>query len=446
MLRQFLPMDQFTHDTPRTSFNRALGEFMLPSPSTPMTISVNDDRPSASMVFATEEDSAIRTLPYWPSRSANPMDDFEFRRRWLDGLTNSLNGTIYLHPDLVLPLGNPQGNPLVYTWRAETDADSGSPIASLAVLAARSRRIQPLPGIPWRVHLRERYLVGNQVAGENSIESMTPFVEGVRQLVRSGEADSVFFADLEVDSGLWNLLGGLKSDPDLAVFYPSRPQARWRLRFPENPTDYWKQFSRKNRETFRRRRKQLSQQWTCYREPAEVGTFLKKAEAVSQKSWQTQFRGLQVSADPEQQRHWERIAALGAMRSYILEHDGQPVAFELCIQWNGTFVGVETGYDLALARFSPGTVLILRMLEDLIAQDTPRLIDLGGGDYGYKQLFCNEQTFSGRVLLVRRAFKPLLAARLRSLVQMITELARSGLYRSKTLTRLARKWRHRGMS
>lgn len=416
---------------------------MFTSPSPPPAVPTTNARPRGSMVYATKEGSTIRTLPYEPARTASPMDDVEFRGRWLECLTNSKNGRLYLHPDLVLSADSLANPPLVYTWRPEPDSDPTGSFTSLAVLNARTRRMQPLPGIPWRVKLRERYLLAHQVAGDNSVEALTPFVDAIRKLLRSGETDSVFFDDLEVDSVLWKLLAQLKDDPQVAVFYLSRPQGRWLLRLPEKPNEYWQRFSRKHRASFRRELKRLSHECRCYREPSEVGAFLEKAEEVSRNTWQTRFLGLRVSAEPEQRQRWERIAELGGMRSYILEHEGKPVAFGLNLQWNGNFLGLETGYDQAYARFSPGKVLLLRTLEDLIAKDTPLKIDLGGGDYEYKQMFCNEQTFSGRVLLVRRAMKPLLAARLRYLVQTITEFARSAMHRSETLTRLVRKWRHR---
>ncbi len=288
-------------------------------------------------------------------------------------------------------------------------------------------------------------MLADQVLGDCSIEAMSPFVEAVCQVLRSGEADQVFFEDVEVGSPLWRLLAELNGARGIAVYYPFQPQARWRLRFPEKPEGLWDTFSTKCRDNFRKRLKKFSHQLRCYREPADVGEFLAKAREVSRKSWQTQHRGLRITGDGEQQRWMERIASLGAMRCYILEHEGSPAAFMQSVQWNGTFLGLETGYDRAFARFSPGTVLLLRMLEDLIARQTPRLLDFCWGDAGYKRLFSNEQKLSGRVLLVRRAIKPLLFARLRHIGQAIKTLARSVLRRSETLTRIVRKYRRSGI-
>jgi hypothetical protein len=410
----------------------------------PQTLDAGNAGTFASMVYVTRDRSAFRTLSFWPTMTVNPIDGAEFHRSWLDCLMHAPNGEIDLHPDFAIAENELCDPPLVYTRRVGSKSEPPS-FASLAVLGARNRHLPLLPGLPWRVSLRERYLLADQVAGDNSIEALSGFMEGVRQVLRTGVADWVYFDDVEVDSPLWKLLADSNHAPGVAVFYPSPPQARWRLRFPEKPEDVWTNFTNRTRENFRKRLKKFPHQLHCYRGESEVGTFLAKAHAVSLKSWQTQHMGLRISLDAEQQRRWERIARMGAMRSYILEHEGAPVAFMQSVQWKGTVLGIETGYDQAYAKFSPGTILLVRMLEDLLAKDTPRRLDFGWGDAEYKQMFSNERTVSGRVLLVRRAIKPLLVARLRDLGQTIARFVRAGVNRSNSLVCMIRKWKRRGV-
>lgn len=395
----------------------------------------------ASMVYATKDGSTFRTTSFWPERGVIATEDPTFHRRWLDCLLKSPNGCVHLHPDLTIPAGKDADAPLVYTRRTGLFSEA-APFTSLAVLGSRNRRINIVPKIPLRVSIRERYLMADQVLGENSTDALAPFLNAVCQVLRAGEADWIFFDDVEVGSPLWNRLAELDRAPGVAVFYPNAPQPRWRLRFPPKGEDIWKQFASRTRETFRRRLRKLSHQLRCYREPSEVGPFLEKAHEISRKSWQSKYLGLRITADDQQRQWWEQIAALGAMRSYILEHDGAPVAFELSTQWNGLFLGEETGFDQDYARYSPGTVMFLRMIEDLLEQDTPRLLDFTWGDAEYKETFSNERTLSGRVLLVRRAFKPMLAVRLRQLGQTMSRFVRAGLNWTPRLGRVLRKLRH----
>lgn len=137
----------------------------------------------------------------------------------------------------------------------------------------------------------------------------------------------------------------------------------------------------------------------------DVARFLQQADHVSERSWQAKRLGSRVADSPEARRSLERLAQLGAFRSYILEQRGRPIAFALCRQWNGKFDYQEIGYDVEFAEYSPGTILLYRLLEDLIAHDSPRLFDFDSGDAEYKRMFGNRQTMSGPIMLTRRAWK-----------------------------------------
>src|SRR5207253_9536540 len=101
-----------------------------------------------------------------------------------------------------------------------------------------------------------------------------------------------------------------------------------------------------------------------------VGVFLEKAHEISKHSWQTKRLGIRINSTLEQRNFLEFLASQGALRSYVLEQNGRPLAFELGVQWQGCFVLEETGYDSSYSSYSPGTVLLFRILQDLIARDT----------------------------------------------------------------------------
>src|SRR5262249_52303843 len=167
----------------------------------------------------------------------------------------------------------------------------------------------------------------------------------------------------------------------------------------------------------------------CYREKEEVPLFLDKAHQVSLRTWQSKRLGLRIENSPEVRKFWEGVASLGAMRSYVLEQDGRPLAFMLGIQWKGRFVSEEIGYDQDYAAFAPGKVLHFRLLDDLIARDTPALLDFGSGDNEYKRVFGNQQTMSGPALLVRRAWRPMAVAWLSRVRHRVGQRLRGGLLR-----------------
>ncbi len=108
--------------------------------------------------------------------------------------------------------------------------------------------------------------------------------------------------------------------------------------------------------------------------------------------------------------YFEFAASCGALRSYILEREGRPCAVMHGIQWKGCFSGGKFEYDAADAKYGPGKVLLFRVLEDCIAHDTPRFFDFGPGDYDFKHFFGNRHTYSGRVLVVRRSWWPMITS------------------------------------
>jgi hypothetical protein len=258
---------------------------------------------------------------------------------------------------------------------------------------------------------------------------LADFTGAVRRLLGSGDSDCLLFEDLGVGSPLWQALGTAGRGREAATFYRGKPQRHWWIRFPENGEQYWGQFSRKTRYNLRRAAKKLDHTLAPVTEASQVVDFLAKVHQVEQKTWQARRLRVRFKNSPRERRFWEGIASLGALRSYLLEQKGQPLAFVLGIQWNGCFIYYDIGYDAAYAQYSPGTVLLFRLLEDLIARTPPRLFDFGFGDADYKQLFGNHQTLSGSVLLVRRAWRPLATASLDRLRYGISQGLRAGISR-----------------
>jgi CelD/BcsL family acetyltransferase involved in cellulose biosynthesis len=156
---------------------------------------------------------------------------------------------------------------------------------------------------------------------------------------------------------------------------------------------------------------------------------LDKAHHISIYTWQSRRLGLRIKNSNGERDFLRRIAAAGAMRCYVLEQADKPLAFALGTQWKGRFHYRELGFDSAFAEYSPGTVLLHRLLEDLTEHDSPRLFDFGGGDADYKRQFAHRQTWSGPVLLVRRGLRPMTAIRLnqarRAMSRWVRDSARS---------------------
>lgn len=96
-------------------------------------------------------------------------------------------------------------------------------------------------------------------------------------------------------------------------------------------------------------------------------------------------------------RHGEfmgRIVRLMAGDNLVLaslELDGGPVAFLLGIRMGGALIDYIPAFDPALERYSPGHVLIMRLLQ-WMASHGYRVLDFSKGDEAYKRRWSNGET------------------------------------------------------
>jgi hypothetical protein len=364
-----------------------------------------------------------------------------FRQGWLDCLTNDPVGSIYLHPESALSADvNGRSVPVVYTcWAGERGEPEA--LASVAVLVAKKLGVRFLPGVPWKRRLRTLRVVGNQLLGDNDIDAATTFLDTLVQFLRSGRTSYIYFEDIDVASPMWQALENVAARGGAALFHPERRQPHWWIRFPENPEDYWQRFNAKSLRNIRREGRRFEHTVHCMTKAEDASSFLEQAHQVAVRHWQAKRGVLHIRNDDGERRLLEFFASLGALRCYLMEHGGQPVAFMLGFQWKGHFVPEEMGYDLTYAKYSPGTVLTLRIVEDLIARDTPQYVDFGYGHAEYKRLFCNWQTESGPVLLVRKSLLPILNMWLDNLSGQVSQSLRAVVKKSGLSTALRKIYR-----
>jgi CelD/BcsL family acetyltransferase involved in cellulose biosynthesis len=120
-----------------------------------------------------------------------------------------------------------------------------------------------------------------------------------------------------------------------------------------------------------------------------------------------------------------------------------PVAFVLGTYWNGHYTYERIAYDQAYWSKSPGSILLYRVLEELISTDTPRVFDFGSGEAEYKALFANQQFCSGQIILTRRTFRPTIHLHLEALSKRFVRGARAVARRIGIYSYLRRRVRRR---
>jgi len=124
-----------------------------------------------------------------------------------------------------------------------------------------------------------------------------------------------------------------------------------------------------------------------FRTTEEVNQFCIDAEKVAAKSY---LRALGVGfTDTESTReHIAIYARRGAFQGYVLYVNEKPCAFWFGNAYRSVFYVGMTAFDPSYAKYEVGTVLLTKMLEDLVENgDGISQFDFGLGDARYKSIF-----------------------------------------------------------
>ena len=139
-----------------------------------------------------------------------------------------------------------------------------------------------------------------------------------------------------------------------------------------------------------------------------------------------------------------RVAlAHGWGRIYLLFDGEAPVAFWWCGVHGGTMRLNTTGYLQQYAPQRPGIYLLMRAIEDAIADPALRVLDFGPGRSAYKQHFSNDGYEERNLLLFAPSFRAQRARAIRGGVDVLAAGARRGLDSTGGTERLKTLWRRR---
>jgi len=305
---------------------------------------------------------------------------------------------IQQHPDHVsaevgqLPDGASRPLIMVTARREET-------VVGIAILIPKSESIRHFSQLIPAMSFSGYRMAGSRILGVHDDEVARAILQACLASTKQHRGRFLLIEDLIEGSDLWRCCQSIEGQHGL-FFLPEPPQKRLFIRFPKD-VDYWSAFSSKSRWNFRRKiRKFGDHRLERVTDISQLSVFLEDAHRISQNSWQTRSLGLRIRNDDAELKLFTFLALEGALRSYVLYHGDQPAAFLCGTQRNGYFDFGETAYDQDLSHVSPGHVLILKILEDLIAENTPECLDFGEGDAEYKRIFGNDEANSADVWLM----------------------------------------------
>ena len=266
-----------------------------------------------------------------------------------------------------------------------------------------------------------------------------------------GEADLAVFRYLRTDSPVYHaattLPGLLQRD------YCLNSQAHRRMTLSSSVEAFRSRFSGKVRKNHKWQAAKLLRDYNgdvrvrCFQSSSEVEQLFCDAETVACKTYQ---RGLGVGFEdtPAMRNRLHFEAARGSLLAYILYVAGQPTAFWIGSVYKGTFFSSFMGYVPSLARYSPGTFLLLEVIEGFCGGNPDchvQAIDFGLGDAAYKSLLGDCEWNEASVYLFGFTAKSLALNALRTPVLLVDGLIKKGLDKVKFLGKVKRFWRQRAI-
>ena len=170
----------------------------------------------------------------------------------------------------------------------------------------------------------------------------------------------------------------------------SRHRTTRRLaQLPPTMDEYWATLRPTTRKAGLRDLKMFDKLGPTYRvfaTPEEASEFLERAASLSAVTYQQKL-GFGVEDTPRTRQNFVRLASEGRFRGYLASIDGADVAYAWGDISHDAFYFRTTGYDQALAKYSPGKAILFAMMRDLIDQQVVRTFDFSGRDMDFKERF-----------------------------------------------------------
>ena len=182
---------------------------------------------------------------------------------------------------------------------------------------------------------------------------------------------------------------------------------RYHARLDQSFEDYLGSFSAKSRSTCKRKLKRFAERsggsidLRAFASEEEMVTFHRAARAVSALTYQERLLDAGLPDGAEALAQMRALARAGRARGWLLQLDGRPIAYLYAPAEGATLIYAYLGYDPEFADLSPGTVLQLEAMRQLMAERAFDQFDFTEGEGQHKRLFSTGAVDCVDLLLVR---------------------------------------------
>lgn len=246
----------------------------------------------------------------------------------------------------------------------------------------------------------------------------------ILRTLKRGDVDAVILGLLRTDSALHN-----EASCHSGFFSRGRFASidrNYSVSLPDSMDDFLLREKPKHRSELRRYGRALEKrfagevEYKCYHTIDHVPVLCADAEKIARNTYQRGVDGGFI-LNTESERKLSLWAEMGRLRGYVLYIDAKPIAYWIGALYAPTFFLDTTGYEPDFRKHKPGTVLYLKMVEDLCRIGV-REIDNGNGDSFWKKRFDAEAVDRSTIFVYAPTIKGLKLKIMRELTSSISLL------------------------
>jgi len=284
------------------------------------------------------------------------------------------------------------------------------------------------------------FVIGAQ-RGNSSPEVSELLLREALESLRRGEADLCRLEVLRVDTALYRLARSLPGI--LGCDHSVVPQPHWYMELSKTYAEVLKGLSHDLRKEIRRTAKRIQADFDnvdvkCFEKPDEVETLIRDVESIAAISWHRRVGG--GFRNTERMRQLLLFQAKkGWLLAYVLYVEAKPCTFWLGYLHEGVFTSEYLAFDPDFSKYSPGTVLQARVLEDLCARHA-KSIDFGLGDQLYKTRLGTSRHEDAELYMYPPTVRGLALSAVRTLTIFANEAPKALLHHLRLLSRVKAAW------
>jgi len=254
-------------------------------------------------------------------------------------------------------------------------------------------------------------IVYGGIIGRPSAELCKVLIGEMMNVLRRHQADLVYFFHLGIERPIYKLCKTVPGFFSRSHFAPA--ESHWQTHIPDTVEEFYRQIPNSRKRRWRRDIRQLEKtsssevKVVCYRQLSDIDYLIDVACQIKESTYKCGL-GIGFTNSAVNRALLEKAAGDGSLRAYILYVGDEPCAFQFDIRYGKTQFTEFGSFDPKWRRGSPGTVLLIKVLEQLCRESDVSIMDYGFGHALYKSKFGTNHWLEETVCIYAPRLRPML--------------------------------------